>query len=59
MEPHSYKYKQICKGPKPLTLERCKCKNNEPIRGHNFQYGLDKKMTTGQSETVWTLPGFD
>ena len=52
MEPHSYKYKQICKGPKPLTLERCKCKNNEPIRGHNFQYGLDKKMTTDQSETV-------
>ena len=43
MEPHSYKYKQICKGSKPLTLERCKCKNNEGIHGHNFQYGLDKK----------------
>ena len=25
MEPHSYKYKQRCKGPKPLTVERCKC----------------------------------
>ena len=43
MEPHSHKYKQICKGSKPLTLERCKCKNNEGIHGHNFQYGLDKK----------------
>ena len=43
MGPHSYKYKQICKGSKPLTLERCKCKNNERIHGHNFQYGLDKK----------------
>ena len=45
MEPHSYKYKQICNGPKPLTLERCKCKckYNEGIHSHNFQYGLDKK----------------
>ena len=44
MEPHSYKYKQICKGPKPLTLERCRCKNNQGIHSYNFQYGLDKKM---------------
>ena len=44
MEPHSYKYKQICKGPKPLTLERCRCKNNERIHGYNFQYGLDKNI---------------
>ena len=34
------------------TSHTGKCKNNEAIRGHNFQYGLDKKMTTGQSETV-------
>ena len=61
MEPHSYKYKQICKGPKPHTLERCKCKNNEGIHGHNFQYGLDKKNEINNywSETVWALPGFD
>ena len=43
MEPHSYKHKQIWNGPKPLTSERCKCKNNEGIYGHNFQYGFDKK----------------
>ena len=35
--------KEICKGSIPLTLERCNCKNNEGIHGHNFQYGLDKK----------------
>ena len=54
MEPQSYKYKQIWKGSKPRTLEGSKCKNNEGIHGHNFQYGLDKKneMTTSQSETV-------
>ena len=54
MEPHSYKYKQICKGPKPHTLERCKCKNNEGIHGHNFQYELDKKNEINDywSETV-------
>ena len=43
MEPQSYKYKQIWKGSKPRTLEGSKCKNNEGIHGHNFQYGLDKK----------------